>query len=338
MDRNEELEAFKKVNLSVIASAHGYTIDRKKSTRHSVLMSNGADKIIVSQNGKHFIYCSVHDPASSGTSIDFAQKIIERGCTLGRVRQLLRPYLDGGYVSDLQTTYRGRFASEIKPSQTDLLGVAARYSNFNAIDEPHPYLCNTRGIPFDLLKGERLYDRVRHCPKRGSIVFPHWGCPDDSGSKDRCLTGYEIKGPGVNMFSKGGRKGIWMSAASKSDRVLAFAESGLDALSYLVKRGQNNDVRVGSLSGQMNPAQPALIQSAIERMGQGAQIVAAFDNDPAGDALTKRLAHIVEGLSRNDLEFKDDRPLTRGVDWNKVVVNEAQSTNMIENSFSAFGR
>ena len=337
MDRNEELDAFKKVNLSVIASAHGYTIDRKKSTRHSVLMSNGADKIIVSQNGKHFVYCSVHDPASSGTAIDFAQKIIERGCTLGRARQLLRPYLDGGYVSDLQTTYRGRFASEIKPSQTDLLGVAARYSNFNAINEPHPYLCNTRGIPFDLLKRERLYDRVRHCPKRGSIVFPHWGCPDDSGSKDRCLTGYEIKGPGVNMFSKGGRKGIWMSAAFQTDRILAFTESGLDALSYLVKRGQCNDVRVGSLSGQMNPAQPALIQSAIERMGQGAQIVAAFDNDPAGDALTEKLLDIVTTTSRDDIEFKDDRPVVRGADWNKVIVDDAIRAGQIQTAALTLG-
>lgn len=321
MDRSSELDAFKSLNLSLIASAHGYEIDRRKSTRHSVLMSSGADKIIVSQNGQHFIYCSVYDHTSSGTAIDFVQKVIEPGCSLGRVRQLLRPFLNSGYVSELQTTYRNRFASDIKPSQTDLLAVAARYSHFVAIEEPHSYLCEKRGIPFDILKGERLYDRVRHCPKRGSIVFPHWGCPDNAGSKDRCLTGYEIKGPGVNMFSKGGRKGLWMSAGFDSDRILAFSESGLDALSYLIHRRHDTDVRVASLSGKMNPTQPSLIASAIARMGEGSHIIAAFDNDAAGDELTEALAAIVTKIDRPDIEFQDDRPDARGADWNKVVMD-----------------
>jgi hypothetical protein len=338
MDRSSELDAFKSINLSLIASAHGYEMDRRKSTRHSVLMASGADKIIIAQNGQHYIYCSVHDPSSSGTAIDFAQNVIEPGCSLGRVRQILRPFLGSGYAHDLQTTYRGKFASDIKPSQTDLLGVAARFSHFNPIEEPHEYLCNTRGIPFELLKSERLHDRVRHCLKRGSIVFPHWGCPDDTGSKDRCLTGYEIKGPGVNMFSKGGRKGLWMSAGLEGDRVLAFGESGLDALSYLAEQGEANDVRIASLSGKMNPSQPLLVKSAIARMEEGSTIVAAFDNDQGGDQLTEQLADIVSKLDRSDLEFKDDRPAERGADWNKVLVDRLATTKGVSLSPPAFGR
>lgn len=336
MDRNSELDAFKKINLSLIASAHGYEIDRKKSTRHSVVMSSGSDKIIVAQNGEHYVYCSVHDSASSGTAIDFAQKVIENGCSLGRVRQLLRPFLSNGYVSDLQSTFHGRFASSIKPSQTDLLGVAARYSQFEPIEKTHRYLCDVRGIPLSLLQSRRLNDRVRHCPKRGSIVFPHWG-PAETGSSDKCLVGYEIKGPGVNMFSKGGRKSLWMSVGFKSDRVLAIAESGLDALSYLVARG-GNGVRVGSISGKMNPAQPAMIQSAIERMEEGARIVAAFDNDKGGDELTQRLMDIVQATGRSDLEFTDDRPLARGADWNKVIVGEAVKAGRMQAPSPTLGR
>lgn len=190
---------------------------------------------------------------------------------------------------------------------------------FEPLDRPHAYLCNERGIPFGIVQSRRLSGRIRHCPRYGSIVFPHWGSTGAAGGTERCLTGYEIKGRGVNMFSKGGRKGLWMSAGFKHDRILAFAESGLDAVSYLAVTGVG-DLRVCSLSGQMNPHQPALTRSAIERMGQGSEIVAAFDNDEAGDRLTENLLQLVKEIGRPDLAFREDRPQARGADWNQVVM------------------
>lgn len=318
MSRQSELDAFKALNLSVVACAFGYAIDRKKSTRHSVLMSNGTDKIIVSQNGQHYIYCSVYAADSNGTVIDFAQKVIEPGCSLGRVRQLLRPFLDSGHMAKVQKSYMGRFAAEIKPSETDLGAVAARFSRFVTITETHPYLCQVRGIPVDLLQSPRLAGRVLRCPRTDAIIFPHWGWPSATESDERCLVGYEIKGPSINMFSKAGRKGLWISAGKKTDRQLAFCESGLDAISYLAIRGCEG-LRVASISGQMNSQQPALIRAAIERMGQGAQIIAAFDNDRGGDELSRQLRTIVASIGREDLEFFDDRPEEYGDDWNKVL-------------------
>lgn len=337
MDRESEIDAFKRVNLSLVASVHGYEIVRKKSTRHSVLMSSGSDKIIVSQNGQHYIYCSVHDPSSSGTVIDFTQKVIEPGCSLGRVRQLLRLFLGSGYITNLQQAQKGRYAPEIKPSELDLAGVTARYSAFLPIAQPHPYLCNERAIPLDILQSTRLQDHVRHCPRRGSIIFPHWGSPDGTASDERCLTGYEIKGPAINMFSKGGRKGLWVSAGSSNDRKLAIAESGLDAISYLAIH-QNEPVRVASISGQLNPHQPALIRFAIERMEEGSLIIAAFDNDKAGDELTQKLSDLVSAMGRSDLEFKEDRPQARGADWNKVLMDEALRVGRIQSLTQHFGR
>lgn len=334
LDRRTELEEFKRVNLSLIASAHGYEIDRRKTTKHSVLMQAGGDKILIAQNGQHYIYCSVYDPASRGTAIDFAQRVIEPGCSLGRVRQLLRPFLNGGYVADLSQKRAGQFASVIKPSETDLLAVAARCASFVPIAPSHPYLCGERGVPAELLESVRLQGRITSCPRRGSVIFPHWGQAQGGGG--RCLVGYEIKGPGVNLFSKGGRKGLWMSAGLPEDRVLAFAESGLDAVSYLAVRDENC-VRAASLSGRMSPQQPELVVSAICRMEEGAQIVAAFDNDEAGDALTQQLAGLLDQSGRTDLEFLDDRPAERGVDWNQVLM---RSRSSVVNSFNlpSFGR
>lgn len=322
LDRQSELEAFKRINLSLIAAAYGYELDRRKSTKHSALMQSRGDKIIIAQNGQHYVYCSVYDPASSGTAIDFAQRVIEPGCTLGRVRQLLRPYLNGGFVSSLSQKRAGCFATQIKPSETDLIGVAARYASFVPITGPHPHLCVERGIPGELPANVRLRGRIVCCPRRGSVVFPHWG--QAAGGGERCLVGYEIKGPGVNLFSKGGRKGLWMSAGLPGDRVLAFAESGLDAVSYLAVRGADA-VRVASLSGRMNPQQPELVLSAIARMEEGARIVAAFDNDEAGDLLTEELAQLVERSGRADLEYCDDRPAERGADWNQVLMRSQAS-------------
>ncbi len=330
MDRDAELDAFKAINLSVIASAHGYEIDRKKSTRHSVLMASGADKIIISQNGGHYVYCSVHDPASSGTVIDFVQRAIEPGCSLGRVRQILRPFLGNSHLKSVQRQYQGRYQSEIRPSEPDFVGVAARYARFEPMDEPHAYLCEARGIPFDLLQSKRLHGHIRHCPRRGSIVFPHWMISAEDDSAEPCLTGYEIKGRGVNLFSRGGRKGLWISARFEGDRVLAVAESGLDAVSYLAMRREEG-VRVCSISGQMNPDQPAMLRAAIQEMQTGSQIVAAFDNDRGGDELTKKLGELMSDTGRSDLEFRDHRPEVRGHDWNRVLVDEAIKAGQVAN-------
>ena len=51
-------------------------------------------------------------------------------------------------------------------------------------------------------------------------------------------------------------------------------------------------------------------------------MVAAFDNDEAGDRLTKTLANEIEGCRRNDIEFRDHRPPKRGADWNSKLMYE----------------
>lgn len=320
MNRDSELDGFKRLNLSLVASAFGYEIVSKKSTRHSVLMSSGSDKIIVAKNGDHYVYFSVHDPVSAGSVIDLVQKVVEPGCSLGRVRQILRPFAGGRHLESVQQKQQGRYQSEISPSEPDLLGVAARYARFEPIEAPHPYLCGERGIPLELLQSERLRGRVLHCPRRGSIVFPHWGSVEEASDPTAAITGYEIKGRGVNLFSKGGRKGIWTSASRPNDQVLAVAESGLDAISYLQVRGEEG-IRVCSISGQMNARQPDLIRSLIDSMPSGSRIVGAFDNDKGGDQLAERLQAIAMSCCREDIVFKEDRPPARGTDWNLTVMD-----------------
>lgn len=319
LNRRSEIDAFKELNLSVIASSFGYEVVRNKSTRHSVLMQSSNDKIIISRIKHHYVFCSVYDTESNGTAIDFVQRVVDPGCSLGRVRQHLRPFLDGAYFSTVQRSNEGRFAKTIRPSSSDFLAVAARFSAFESLVNHHEYLCGERGIPIELLRSERLRGRVKLCNKSDTIIFPHWGSPDENAANhERALTGYEIKGKGVTMFSKAGRKGLWSSAGFEHDRVLVFTESALDALSYLSLH-PSGDIRIASLAGQINSHQPELIRSAIGKMGEGIQVVAAFDNDKGGDTLTEMLAELFHDSEFESIGFEVKRPTVRGMDWNAVL-------------------
>ena len=119
LDRDAEIEAFKRVNLTTIAADLGWRIIPKKSTRHSVLMERGGEKIIVSKNGRsgHFTYCSVTNGGSSGTVIDFVQNEVERGASLGRVRQVCRPFLSGGYVAQVEHKLGRNVVKDLRPER-----------------------------------------------------------------------------------------------------------------------------------------------------------------------------------------------------------------------------
>ena len=80
----------------------------------------------------------------------------------------------------------------------------------------------------------------------------------------------------------------------------------------------------------MNPEQPALVRTAIEHLGEGAQVIAAFDNDASGDDLTLQLADLVRTLGRSDVEFIEDRPFARGADWNQILMEEAVRSGRIQ--------
>ena len=94
-----------------------------------------------------------------------------------------------------------------------------------------------------------------------------------------------------------------------------LAESGIDALSYAALH-PNDNARYASTGGAMNPSQPALIRGAIERMGQGATIRIATDNDDGGRILAAQIAAIFMETGRKDLKIVPDPPQGEGADWN----------------------
>jgi hypothetical protein len=262
-------------------------------------------KIVIARaEDHHWIYFSVRDDADNGSIVDFVQK--RQHCKLGRVRQELWPWLGGArHVARPQPDLFVRELEQITKDRARVLLELARMKPLAF----HRYLEEERGIPASLLKSARFAGKIR-VDFRSNAIFPH---ADRDGP-----CGYEVKNKGFTGFAPGGEKGLWFSAASRADTTLVLAESGIDALSYAALH-PDELTRYASTGGAMNPNQPALIRSAVARMGQGSRIVIATDNDEGGRALAEQIEGIAAETGREDLAVIRDLPAGVGQDWNDAL-------------------
>jgi len=178
----------------------------------------------------------------------------------------------------------------------------------------HPYLEHERCLPASLLSSTRFAGRVR-IDRGGNAVFPHF---DATG-----LCGYEIKNHRFTGFAAGGQKGLWVSNARSDDRRLVLTESAIDGMSHAVLFADPDDqTRYASLGGKPNSKQPGLVQAAIARLPEKAEVVAAFDADEAGHMLVNvirsAVASVAGGTGRN-LIFQVHLPAQEGEDWNQIL-------------------
>ena len=266
--QRDELERFKTaINLTEYAASEGYQLDRRASSRNSVVMRHpGGDKIVIARGeDDHWIYFSVRDDSDNGSIIDFIQH--RRRCSIGEVRQELRPWVGGSFVRPVPELY----VPEVVPVSRDRAGVIRALAGMRPLIT-HRYLEEERGIPRSLLEHPRFAGRVL-VDARSNVVFPH---ADRDGP-----CGYEVKNRGFTGFAPGGEKGLWISRVQRTDTALVLAESGIDALSYAALHPDDN-ARYASFGGTMNPSQPALIRAAIERLAPGATVRIATDNDEDG--------------------------------------------------------
>jgi hypothetical protein len=307
--RAEELEDFKsRINLSEYAAACGYRLDRKASSRNSAVMVRSAgDKIIIALGSdRHWIYFSVGEERDSGSIIDFVQN--RQGGTLGDVRKELRPWLEGR-LSDQSRPPLDAFLPTLEPASKDLIAVRARYEAMKPIDGSHPYLENERRIPAEVLCNPRFAGRIRIDGYENGI-FPHW---NQDG-----LCGYEIKNRNFTGFAPGGEKGLWGSRIGPDDSKLIIAETAIDALSYFALKDPYG-ARYVSTAGALNPIQPALILSAINKLPPRGEVILALDNDNGGVQLAAKISSIFGQIDAGGCVLKTDLPPTPGQDWNDVL-------------------
>ena len=257
----------------------------------------------------------------SGSIIDFVQN--RQGGTLGDVRKELRTWLERS--SELSRPAPGAYLSTLEPASKDLIEVRARYEAMKPLNVAgHPYLENERRIPADVFSNPRFFGRIR-TDNHQNAVFPHWN--------QEGLCGYEIKNRNFTGFAPGGEKGLWGSRTSPDDTKLVIAETAIDALSYFVVKHPAR-ARYVSTAGALNPIQPTLILSAVNKLPPRSEVILAMDNDHGGVQLAGKILTIFSQLDAGRCVLKTDLPPTPGQDWNDVLqasgcVNKAQLRNLI---------
>lgn len=303
MRRSDELNRFKTdINLVEYAQSNGYEIDAAESSRSSVVMRNGSDKIIVSTElDGHGVYFSVRDNADNGTIIDFVQR--RQGLNLGQVRKVLRPWIGGG-GQRRQVNRKPLEARPYKPepSSKDRQQVLSAWMRMRVTGGHHPYLQNVRKLSATTLTDKRFADHVR-IDERGNAVFPHY---DLDG-----LAGYELKNEGFTGFSRGGTKALWRSANLGHAPRVVLVEAAIDAMSHAQLTGDTEAAYV-STGGSMSDSQRELMRQVIERsLARGAEVVIATDSDEPGRQLARELVKMVpEGVKVYRSEPQS------GKDWN----------------------
>jgi len=314
LGRADELERFKTaINLTEYAAGQGYLLDRRASSRNSVVMRHpNGDKIVIARGeDQHWIYFSVRDDADNGSIVDFVQR--RRHRTLGDVRRELRPWIGSGIGGTVARPALKLYVPEVVPVSKDRAAVIRALAAMQPV-ETHDYLEEERAIPRELLANPRFQGRIL-VDARSNAIFPH---ADKDGP-----CGYEIKNHGFTGFAAGGEKGLWMSRVRATDTALVIAESAIDALSYAALYPDEH-TRYASFGGAMNPGQPALVAEVIQRLPSGATVIIATDNDEHGAAFAATIGTIVAGSTRGDLKPVKVAP-SAAKDWNDTLQLAAAS-------------
>lgn len=293
MGNREELERFKTdINIVDVAITIGYEIDKKKSSRKSIVLK-GQDTIVVSRNSNgHYVYFNPNDSRDNGTIIDFIQK--KTGENLGQVRKILRQFLGGSMQqleisnqNDVKNYYRTieQFESKwknIKQNKKDV-----RYEIFKD---------NIRGIELDTLH------QVPHLAYyEGKFYFPIF---NKNGVSGLYYTNTNMK---EKYFSKDSIKGIWADKPlHKSIDKIIVTESPIDSLSA-VELGYNdeNTLHIATLGRMGREAKETL--SKIFKYLPNAKVLIATDRDEAGEEIAQEIANLAKDneIYRLNFEGKD---------------------------------
>jgi hypothetical protein len=294
----DELEQFKReINLAVVAVEYGYALDRRESSRASLVMrrETDGDKIVVATAlDGHGVYFSVRDEQDHGSVIDF---IMQRdNVKLGAARQILRSWLPGSSL--FPTARRPSTIRKPAPIPRDQAGIIVRWQRMESYRRGY---LEERGILPATVAA--FADHVR-IDARGNVAFRH---NDQSG-----ITGWELKNKGFTGFSAGGKKALFGCRIGTEPPAphprLVIAESAIDAMSFY-----QFDPTPGlflSFAGALSLDQRALMTDVLARY-PAAEIFTATDTDPNGETF----AELIQSLRPDARRARSPK----GKDWNDAL-------------------
>jgi hypothetical protein len=300
----DELERFKReINLVEFAQGMGYEVLKKESSRASVVMKAGGDKIIVAtdQADGHGIYFSVGDESDCGSVIDFAQKRL--GGNLGQVRKELRGWMPAAARPSPRRQAAAERQERPQPVTRDRAALLARFAAL--VPYSARYLTDERQIDPAVIEAFKVLQ-----DGRGNACFLH---RDAQGA-----SGWEAKNRGFTGFSAGGQKHLFLARPDDAPLTrLVVAESAIDLMSWAQLKHMPGTA-YASTGGSFGPEQIEQLRGAFLRNRQ-AEIVLAHDGDAAGD----RMADQVREIAPPGATVTRDRP-PQGLDWNDVLKANAE--------------
>lgn len=293
---DSELDSFKRMNFVEFVLTMGYKLDeRESSVRSFVLRDGGGDKVIAKTNeGGHWVYFSVRDPADHGTLVDFVQRRTGEG--LGHVKKRLRGHARQNPSLSYRPACKPSLTASVQGDEGYRKKVAAVWKA--ARWEPEPAYLLGRGLTKETIAAVLFVDTFRQ-DKKGNILFPHH---DRQG-----LCGYELRNTSLKTFGADTKKGLWYSKNCVSALSIVICESSIDCLSYHQLHG--GDAGYVSLGGAIGTRQRDLLTGLfIKAQRRSARVIVATDNDAAGEVYFEQLQLLSP--------FALGRQTPSGKDWN----------------------
>ena len=289
----------REINLVTFASIFGFEVDRKRSTKTSIAMRAGNDKVVISKKGGIWVYFSVFDEQDSGTIIDFVIRRSNKS-----TKEAIEFLNDWSGLGPVPNSYH-----RIEESSAEPRRVKAIFDRCRAIKK-HAYL-ESRGICSELLLTPRFKGRV-FVDRYNNLAFPHF--------RNREVCGLELKNKKRGLLVKGSKKTFWRSNTLKADDTIILTESVIDALSYH-QLFQTDNAFYFVTGGGISSDQCSLLVELLESVTQIRKVLVATDNDDGGDRIADRVTKAIS-KSRFEGECLREKPSTQGEDWNDQLRKE----------------
>ncbi|MEO4002125.1 DUF3991 domain-containing protein [Mesorhizobium sp. CAU 1732] len=290
MEKKELEELRDRVSCAAVLEHAGFAIDLKESTRKAVKYRRGGEIVIVIHDGKGWF-----DPLSDAKGDVFNLVEHLEGFTFVEVLDHVASLI--GLVPTEPVWMRQ--ARESQPADS----IPERWQNRRKPwrgSATWRYLRDERCLPESIIRSVIQHDLLREGP-RSSMWAAH-------KSDDGTVTGWEERGPEWRGFSTGGAKVLLRLGPPNALR-LCVTEAAIDAMSLAALE----EARPGSLylstGGGWSPSTEAAIRHLA--MQDGAELVAATDNNEQGDRYAERLEAVA---TESGCKFARLRPVED--DWN----------------------
>ncbi|NSY99609.1 DUF3991 domain-containing protein [Agrobacterium tumefaciens] len=290
MEKKEVEELKSRVFCAAVLEKAGYTVDLKESTRRAVKYRRGDDIVIVIHNGKGWF-----DPLSDAKGDVFSLIRNLHGLEFTEAIECAAELV--GFIPSEPAWIRPARDREPQPSLAKRWW--ARRTPWRG-SATWRYLAGERFLPESVLQAAIRQDRLREGPY-GSMWAAH---VDDDGA----VTGWEERGPDWRGFSTGGAKDLFRLGTPDAVR-LCVTEAAIDAMSLAAFEGLRERSLYLSTGGGWSPTTEAAVRALAARAD--AQLVAATDDNPQGEAFADRLREIAQAAGCDWVRLKPPAE-----DWN----------------------